>query len=542
MKTTKLLASILMMGFATHLFAQVSPGSALLDAGNFVARVHADGECFRSNSGTAPAFEWPKGSGNHAAFCYNLWIGGMDTGGALHMSAQTYRQAGRDFYAGPVSDTAEYNTTAYLLKWQKVWSVYAEQIDSFRTHFAAGTVDFSKYPTIETWPAHGDTSKGQLADIAPFVDVDLDGLYDPANDGDYPAISGDQAVYFIYNDQRKPHGETGGRAFPLEIHGMAYGYACADSGMSDVMFLNYEIFNRGDTSYNNMILGAWFDGDLGQWDDDYVGTDASRGLFFSYNGDSVDGDYGSHPPAVGAMFLGKSLRSMMYYQNDFSQIGNPIVDTDFYSYLKATWLDGTHLVDNGANGHAGSGGPGPDVNFFCPGDAGWCGDTASGWTEFSAGNVPFDRRQVAAIEPFSLDAGDSKVFNITVMVARGNYNAQLGSVCELQKLADRVNKAWTFGITPCADDIPLATPQHPVAGKLTLYPNPAQGLVTLQAALPLTDASPLVLDMNGRALAIPCSRINTLTWELDVAGLPAGIYCVQVEQGGHRSTTRLLVQ
>ena len=45
----------------------------------------------------------------------------------------------------------------------------------------------------------GDTSLGQAPYLAPFVDVDYDGLYNPAL-GDYPDVMGDQAIFFIFND------------------------------------------------------------------------------------------------------------------------------------------------------------------------------------------------------------------------------------------------------------------------------------------------------------------------------------------------------
>jgi hypothetical protein len=49
---------------------------------------------------------------------------------------------------------------------------------------------------IKNWPAHGDVSKGQAANLAPFIDVDNDGVYSPEL-GDYPSIPGTRCLLNI---------------------------------------------------------------------------------------------------------------------------------------------------------------------------------------------------------------------------------------------------------------------------------------------------------------------------------------------------------
>jgi hypothetical protein len=79
------------------------------------------------------------------------------------------------------------------------------------------------------------------------------------------------------------------------------------------------------------------------------------------------------------------------------------------------------------------------------------------------------------------------------------------------------------------------------SASLRLHPNPTQGMATLQSTLPMGDALPSITDMNGRLWQPSCRRVSPLAWEMDVSGLPAGIYVVQVEQEGKRSTTKLVV-
>src|SRR4051812_21518407 len=48
------------------------------------------------------SYEVPQGSGRNAQFANSIWIGGFDAGGQLHISANTYRQSGADFWPGPI--------------------------------------------------------------------------------------------------------------------------------------------------------------------------------------------------------------------------------------------------------------------------------------------------------------------------------------------------------------------------------------------------------------------------------------------------------
>ena len=89
------------------------------------------------------------------------------------------------------------------------------------------------------------------------------------------------------------------------------------------------------------------------------------------------------------------------------------------------------MVDNGGNGYPGTA-PGPDVNFMYPGDPGWCGGGGNGgWTEISAANQPFDRRFIQSAGPFTLQPGAVNDIVVGALWARGYYNDNKGSICEL---------------------------------------------------------------------------------------------------------------
>ena len=123
MKTAQIFFSIFyfLLSF-NHAFSQdqtrsagcSSPTSKIdLDINNVRARITAGGDLFRDS--TSSQFEVPKGSGKGTVFAGNLWIGGVDAGGQLKMAANTYRQSGTDFWAGPVSNS-------YAAPYDNIWN------------------------------------------------------------------------------------------------------------------------------------------------------------------------------------------------------------------------------------------------------------------------------------------------------------------------------------------------------------------------------------------------------------------------------------
>ena len=117
--------------------------------------------------------------------------------------------------------------------------------------------------------------------MAPFSDRNGDGIYNPF-EGDYPEIRGDQALFFIFNDDRGPHLESTGKKLKIEIHGMAYAFDLpGDSAFKNTVFLNYKIFNRSQNTYDSTLFGIYTDIDLGYFGDDYVLCDVERNMYLS---------------------------------------------------------------------------------------------------------------------------------------------------------------------------------------------------------------------------------------------------------------------
>jgi hypothetical protein len=361
----------------------------------------------------------------HSMFAGALWIGGIDAGGQLKMAAQTYRQSGNDFWTGPLNEQGSVEDVV-CSNYDRHWKVTRSEIDEVRAIYEeSGSVNIAEVPqTIREWPASGNPyavganntplSISVNRSMAPFVDINGDGVYNP-EDGDYPDVKGDQAIWWVYNDKGNIHTETGGEAIGLEIKATAFAFNTNDE-VNNMTFYSYDITNYSTVVLDSVFFGQWVDPDLGNFQDDFVGCDTARGLGICYNGDAFDegaAGYGANPPLIGVDFfqgpqkyiysgdtivdstrLGMS--KFLYYNNDFSTIGNPEVASHYYGYLSGTWKDGSPFTFGG-NGYN----TGVPTDFMFPSDP---SDNSPGaWSECAEGNTPFDRRFLQSAGPFRLE-------------------------------------------------------------------------------------------------------------------------------------------
>ncbi len=301
-------------------------------------------------------YEIPKGSRKTSMFSFSLWVGGIDINNNLKLAAYRYGQGPttasahtkNDFWPGPltVDGTAAVDAET-CSKYDKLFPITRAEVQEFIA-YTENKADFPNYQipkSIIDWPAHGTTSKGQARYLAPFMDVDNDGFYDPQK-GDYPyydlanklcpknlkpgeriarakvkngeaddtlgilvdqVLKGDQTLWSVYNDKGNFHSETQGEAIGMEIRAQYFAFATNDE-INNMTFYSYELVNRSTYTLTGTYFSQWVDPDLGWAQDDYVGCDVKRGLGYCYNGKPVDGQgsteaYGAHPPAVGVDFF-----------------------------------------------------------------------------------------------------------------------------------------------------------------------------------------------------------------------------------------------
>ncbi len=501
--------TLLIIGFIISIAGLRAQNHDFLNINNIKAQINSAGDLFTDLPTYTGQFEVPIGSGKTTFYTANLWIGGFDTAGYLHQAAQTYRQTGTDYWQGPMMDSGNYSSAQDSI-WNKVWKVNKTTIDSFRLGLF-GTPPAS----IANWPGNGNISLGQAAQLAPYADLNWNNIYEP-NLGDYPLIPGDQCIYFIFNDDRGIHSETGGRKLKAEIHAMAYAFNCPDSALWNTVFLHYDIINRSQNIYNNTKAGLWADMDLGYYSDDFTGCDTLLNCYYDYNGDTLDNlpsGYGSHPPAQGIASLTHPMTNYMPYNNDISTHGNPTEDFDYYGYLISEWKDSTHLASG---------------NYAYAGDP----ITSIGPSEAASGNPPGDRREVGTFVNSTFNAGDTIKLDLAAVFGRDYVGTNLTSINVMKQRIQSVQNDFATNTTPCGTKFgPLSVSSVSSPKPLfTLYPNPAHNDIYISANSSTKNFSYSIYNVLGEVI-LSGENVSSNLFGIDISRLQSGIYILEMRAG-----------
>ncbi|MBS1650887.1 MAG: hypothetical protein JSU07_02655 [Bacteroidetes bacterium] len=412
-----------------------------------------------------------KAVGVSSMFAGSIWIGGTDNGGQLKVAAMTYRQNGIDYWPGPLNMSTADVDAATCLKYDQLYPMTRSEVDNYINN---GSTNPSQ--NMINWPGNGDPTLNQDPYLAPFVDVNGDGIYDPTT-GDYPAydvkntaqkdalgfcktkLFGDYTLFWVFNDKGNIHTETQGFPIGIEVRAQAFGFKTNDD-INNMTFYTYEVHNRSSFQLNNTYFTIWGDCDLGYYLDDYVGSDIGRGMAYQYNANPYDptaagvNGYLNFPPAIGCDFFkgpmadpidpvtgainppGTTLQMSRstYYNNNIGafppQTTNPDIAIHYYNYMTGFWKDGSSFTRGGT----GYGGTQP-TQFVFDGDP----VAGTGWTEKNAGNLPGDRRFLLSAGPFTLKPGS--VNSITYGMPWGQSPNSGGNIESISLLRNADDKA-----------------------------------------------------------------------------------------------------
>ncbi len=507
------------------------------------------------------SYETPKGSGVSSVFCSALWMGGFDPGGNLHEAAMMYRLHGMDYFPGPINAQTFSTDSATAWKFDRLWKTDQYQISEFQFQFAQGNVQSGNYipsSDILEWPAIGNI--GITQPLAPFVDVNHNGIYDPLVGGDYPSITGDQEIYWVFNDLLVAHGETGGLPMGVEVQAHAYAYACptiqdSDRAINYTTFYNFDVINRSATDYHNMDLGFYQDIDLGNYNNDFVGCLPQDNFGFCYNGVANDSsptlaNYGHYPPTQATVVLngplavpGDSIDNnnngvidepgeknlltgfIFFSLNSSSSItGFPTSTRDYYDYLNGKWKDSTNLTVGG-NGYGGT----TPTRFMYPS----LPDDALSWNEFTAVNIPGDRSHLISTGQCDFLHGDTLHYTLALVTSFDSADAWNSHAYYTNMVHDvnKVQQWYSNSSVPSCFALydGVSEPQENIAS-LLLYPNPANDKLNIVYEAKNKNAIIEIYDISGnRIFAGMWNGIHSLTIPLE--NYSDGIYFVRMIDG-----------
>jgi len=400
------------------------------------------GEITTSSVTGSSGLEWPAETGLTAVFQSGLWIAGK-VDGEIRTAAAEYAsefQPGKIIYDSVTATEAGVADDPYLAKY-KIYTINRGDQTS---------------DDYLNWP---------VADGAP---VDAEGK---------PLLLGDQTHWFVCNDLNAMTHSSLWVTNPLglEVQITLWGYNTTE--LQDVMFVKWLIINKSGKTIQDVYFSVWGDPDIGDAHDDYVGCDTILNLGYSYNGDSLDTDYGCFPPSVGFNYLqrpviasvgdsafisGKWLTdyknlpitSFVKYTNSDEQYSDPETAQETYNYMKGLTAQGSNWLDL----------TGKIINFLYPGDP----ISQSGYTEFDD-DTPGDRRFLLNSGPIEMpswqdidlnglpDVGEPGVQELACAIVIGQGNDYLSSITAMKELSRTATAFYEYG-----DNLPKISIIEPI--------------------------------------------------------------------------------
>ena len=467
--------------------------------------------------------EFPKGSQKTIATLSAVWMAGYDQTNSLKVAAQTYRSGGTtDYWPGPIDSIPQTLSQRHAISqtWAKIWKINSVDINAFlqlSTHTIANTP-----ASILEWPAKGNsyakgasgTSLTITRDMAPFVDVNADGVYNPLA-GDHPKMKGSQMLWWIINDATDAHTVALTNELKMEIRMSAYAYN-AGTVLDNIIFYEYEVTNRSATNYSSYRLGVLADFDLGQPFDDMTGFNEQQRMAFTYNSNSTP-----FPAAIGGLVWVEQpgdtynsyapLGSYKTYNNGSGSDGDPKNGPEF-----------NHLM----NSRNRAGQPYPNGSAYgSTNERQECDDLVS----------VGDRRVVLATKDYQFQPGQTMKFATALVAADSMESCPAVDFTRLHETADTAYSLYwhprQMTIDPPVNPSGIATMTR---SELRMFPNPAMNRLFVEIG-DQAHGMLNVYDALGRSVALLQSR-TAKGFELNTFMLSAGVYSVRHQNNSATGT------
>ncbi|MEQ8907926.1 MAG: T9SS type A sorting domain-containing protein [Vicingaceae bacterium] len=495
----------------------------------------------QSPSTFSNGFEFPKGSGKYVNYGMGLWNYGVSDIQDSILAVQEYDIG--DYTEGSI------NQNEQMVRPNMFYIDRFTVIDHVQNYQSSG---YAIPDEIKNWPAQGLTQAGESNDMAPFVDVDQNGCYEPEK-GDYPYFLGDKALYIIFNDAQQPRTGQFTPNFNMEIHLMAYVFNQPNiEYLEQSVFLRYTLINRSSRVYQ-MNSGFFQDLDLGNPINDYVGCLPASDIYYGYNATAGDGTqqgaYNGPVPAFGTKLINRKLES--FADRPFS--GERARPNTYLHYIRAfekRWNNGIPYT-SGGNGYDPS--STATTSFLYSGDP----RKSNEWSERFPGvglsaNAAGDRAILAGIEPYEFRPGQRKTIDLVVGVGIDSSLSSTDWLDNIDVLVNNLNQAAQFqkAVDSLSADFVYANctvglnENESISNQteLVVYPNPSTGEFNLVSSKKVNQIR--LYDLQGKEVQRIVVDSQTSLMEISFKSeLPNGLYVIQaLTQEGKPLNAKVLLQ
>ena len=413
---------------------------------------------------------------------------------------------------------------------------------------------------------------------APFKDVDLNGVYNPAMD--IPGIPGaGQTLFIKYNDDQVPLYSS--PQIGLNISETYWAYPVSGS-LGNVIFKKVDVNYCGTDAtppasfIDSMYLCQWADPDVGNSVDDFAGCDTTLNLGFAYNSsanDEVYSNQGLNPPAAGYVFLqgtseytGNDNDSSIInfkWKHGYRFVNEKPMSSFIYIGSGGTWYSpaftyiGTLEFYNFMRGFLPEP-PYPESDVFPPDVADYsdhgvyllAGDPVTGTGKVDGTyDGPGDRQILSFAGPFHMELGNTA--EIVVALAGGMGNSNLNSITKLKENVIAADTSF-LGLVESGQvqvvnvepgSIRNTTPKDFMLSQN--YPNPFNPVTIINYQLAMNNFVTLkVYNTLGEEVATlvneekPAGKFDVT---FDASKLSSGIYFYRLKAGSFIQTKKMIL-
>jgi hypothetical protein len=462
-----------------------------------------------------------------------LWVAGLDSAGNLQTSVTVNNNT--DFHPGSIHE----NTGLSADSLNNIWTVSCAEINQHRADYADNGVIDNPIASIFSYPGDGNPQFEAYNNVelplterplAGYFDGDDDGRYFP-NHGDYPSIEvrgcpvnayANAQSWFVSNDL--PRNALDHTTMNLEVQTQVFAFKSLNtSPLNNTIYVRYRVINRSASPLHSCYFGVFADFNIGNAEDDFLGTIPEQNILYGYNGDNFDeGNFGAEIPVMAMDMLRGPLDTNLYeVQGRHHMVvdnANNLQPSQYYNLLSGRFADGS---------------PAPNGGVMFPDNP----NIAAGNSEVAAGNTPGQRAGLASYGPFNLlPYADNEVI-VAYYYVHTPGATPLENVQQLYSDASIIQALFDdcFQSPALSCSSTSAVNEAILEAELSIYPNPATTDITIESKGARFRHVALV-DVLGRQVRAVELNSPTQLYKLSTEGLPSGVYVLRVD-----GTARMVV-